>query len=172
MRIDSERQQLNRFLGRTGLAQLDEPAALVQQMATLVRDHDHFRGMLEKCEPELRYQMYEALAPRLRFPAKMLGDYMIESAQIAEQRQWPTVAADGTLLPFKPVNVETNEYIAEQAIKAEKAKERLWIVCRKCTKEALFLGARKADCIHEARVAGWTYDEVNGTGREICPDCP
>lgn len=168
----TERQQINRFLGRAGLAQLDEPAALVQQMATLIQDHDHFRRLLAKCEPEQRYQMYESLAPRLRFTAKTLGDYMIESAQIAEERQWPTVAPDGTLLPFKTAEVETDEYIAEQAIKAEQAKERLWLVCKKCTKEAVFYGARKVDAIRDARASGWTYDEVAGTGREVCPDCP
>ena len=172
MQTASERKKINSFLGRAGLAQLDEPAALVGQLATVIQDHDHVRRLLERCEPEQRYGMYEALAPRLRFKAKTLGDYLIENAQEAEARQWPTVAPDGTLLPYKPVEVESLEYVAEQAIKADMAKERLWLVCKKCTKEAVFFGERRVDCIKEARSVGWTYQEIDGTGREICPNCP
>ena len=172
MRTPVETQQINQFLGRAGLAQLDEPAQLVQQLATCIMDHDHFRRLLTKCDPEVRLMMYETLAPRLRFEAKTLGDYMIESALEAEKQQWPTVAADGTLLPFKTANIETDEYVAERAIKEAMAKERLWLICKKCLAEAVFVGERRIDCIKEARASGWTYSEINGTGREVCPKCP
>jgi hypothetical protein len=168
----TERKQINQFLGRAGLAQLNEPHALLQQMGTLVQDHDHFRRMLAKCEPEQRYQMYEALAPRLRFPAKTLSEYMIESAQIAEQRQYPTLGEDGQLHPFEVSEIdsrdaETIRKAAEEAL----SKEKLWLVCRKCTKEHVFSGVTKSDAVCRARGAGWAYDEIRGVGGEICPDC-
>lgn len=171
-RSQTERQQINRFLGRAGLAQLDEPTALIQQIGTLIQDHDHFRRLLSKCDPEQRYQMYEAISPNLCFRPKTLGEYMIESAQMAEERQFPVLAPDGTLLPFRKPEVETDEYRAECAIADALAKERLWLMCRKCTREEVFSGERKIDAVAAARAAGWTYDEVRGVGHEVCPNCP
>ena len=87
MRTPVETQEINQFLGRArSLAQLDEPAQLVQQLATCIMDHDHFRRLLTKCGPEVRLMIYETLARRLRFEARTLGDYMIESALEAEKQ--------------------------------------------------------------------------------------
>lgn len=91
--------QINRELQRIGLGKLSDPK-LFDQMAFLVRDHDHFRGMLMHEEPSNRKQMYDCLAPRLRFKAKPLYDYEAESKRIAEEKQLPQ---------YNPKNLECRE---------------------------------------------------------------
>jgi hypothetical protein len=91
--------QINRELQRIGLGKLSDPK-LFDQMAFLVRDHDHFRGMLMHEEPSNRKQMYDCLASRLRFKAKPLYDYEAESKRIAEEKQLPQ---------YNPKNLELRE---------------------------------------------------------------
>jgi hypothetical protein len=172
MRSAHERQQINQFLGRAGLAQLDEAGPLVQQLAFMVRDEAHFRSLLTRCDPEQRRGMYEAMVPHLRFTAKPLDVYVAEAARDAEIRQLPTVDAAGQLQPFRAAEVRSDEFVIQQAIAKSLAKHHLIIKCVKCTREADFYGERKIDAIAAARNEGWTYDELNGTGREICPQCP
>jgi hypothetical protein len=164
------RQKINNLLGGYGLATMDNPRGMVQQLGFLVRDHDHFRQMLVKCEPEHRTSMYESLKPYLRFPAKPLEDYIIAAKQDAEARQLPVLGEDGQLHPFKVGEIRTDG--VEEAAVEQLAKVRLHVVCRKCTKEAVFSGLRKIDAVNEARLAGWVHYEIDGVGREVCPDCP
>lgn len=172
MRTAAERKSINNFLGNRGFAQLNEPAALVQQLAMNVRDHDHFMKTLSRCEPEFRYEMYEALVPHLNFKAKPLGEYILEAALLAERQQLPTLTEDGGFAAFKVREVVSDEYIAEKALAKHLAEHHLRLTCAKCTVVAEFHGERKVDAIYQARLAGWTYDEINGSGREICPACP
>jgi hypothetical protein len=172
MRSAAERIQINRTLGRAGLATLDDPRGVVQQLAFLVTDHDQFRRLLTKCEPEHRREMYAALVPNLRFTAKPLDVYLSEAARDAEARQLPTLGEGGKLIPFRPAEVRSDEYLAQQAVESEMATHHLTLTCRKCTRQETFSGMRKADAVQAARLAGWTYDEMGGTGFEICPDCP
>ena len=104
-----ERLEINNFLGRRGLATLDDPRGLVQQIGYLVQDHDHLRSMLIRCEPEHRRDMYESLKPYLRFEARPLDVYIAEGQQDAERRQLPTIGEDGQLVPFKPAEIHTGE---------------------------------------------------------------
>lgn len=176
MRTPYQASAINRVLKHFGLAQLTEAAALFDQMAYAVRDHDDFRRLVDKCEPEQRAEMYRSLAPRLSFEAKPLDVYVAELAIEAERKQLPTVGSDGKFKEFRVQEVNSDEYIATRAVRAaieaEKAKHHLRLECVKCTREAYFDGARKVDAIFKARQAGWTYNEINGTGREICPKCP
>ncbi len=164
---------VNRLLASAGLGQLEDGAGLLSQLGYLVRDHEHFRQLLVACEPDQRVAMYEALRANLRFTPKALDVYMSEAGAIADARQWPLLdAATGQLRPHKPVDIRSDEYIAQQAVVRSMAKETLTLTCAKCTKVEQFHGERKVDAIMAAREAGWTYDELNGKGREICPECP
>lgn len=157
------------MLGRAGLATLDDPAGMCQQLGFLVEGHDHFRQLLNRCDPEHRRDMYEALKPHLRFEAKPLDVYISELGQIAEREQLPTIGPDGLFQPFHVAEIRTDlERAVDQAI----AKWTLTVVCRKCTREAEFYGARKADCVQAARDAGWVLQIIGDTKFEICPECP
>ena len=159
--------QLNRVLGSAGLATLGEPG-LMAQLGYLVEDHEHFRQLLTKCQPELRRDMYEALRPYLRFSAKPLDVYLAESAQVAESHQWPIQDAEGNLRPYTPPEVG----IAQRALDEAMAREHLTLTCVRCTRVETFSGLRKGDVIQAARLAGWTYGlDAEGNGREICPEC-
>lgn len=163
------RGKLNNMLAMHGMATLESPAELVRQIGFLVQDHDHLRQLLTACVPEERVSMYEALRPNLRFEPKPLDVYLAESGRIAEQMQWPLVDSDGKFRAFKPPEVRTVETACAEAV----AKGSLTLVCRKCTREALFPGVTPADAVRAARDEGWTYGlDPEGKGREICPDCP
>ena len=95
------KSQINRELQRLGFGKLSDPK-IFDQMAFLVRDHDHFRGMLMHEEPANRKQMYDCLAPRLRFKAKPLYDYEADSKRIAEEKQLPQ---------YSPKNLECRELV-------------------------------------------------------------
>jgi hypothetical protein len=170
-----QKHAMNRVLMSHGLGTLDDPG-VVAQMAYLVQDHDHFRSMLMACEPVMRGDMYRAMAPNLRFPARPLEDYIIEGKRLAEAAQLPIQDEEGNLHPFSPPALESQEFrdkqIANQAVADQLSNRHLRLVCKKCTREQIFHGATRAGAIKDARDAGWTYDEVSGDGREICPDCP
>jgi hypothetical protein len=109
--------QINRELQRLGLGKLSDPK-LFDQMAFLVRDHDHFRGMLMHETPDVRKQMYDCLSPRLRFKAKPLEDYIADSKRIAEEKQLPQ---------YNPKNLELREirpyhFTSEEFQEAEKLR--------------------------------------------------
>jgi len=164
-----DRRAMNRLLGQAGLSQLNDPSIL-PQLACLVRDDAHFRSLVCACDPEGRRDMYEALAPNLAFKARPLHEYLIEAQRDAEARQLPIQNADGTLRAFNVPQVQT---IAQKAVEVALANEHLTLTCRKCTKQETFHGARKADAIQDARLAGWVYDAVSSAiPFEICPTCP
>lgn len=112
-------RQVNRELQRIGLGKLDNPK-LFDQMAFLVRDHDHFRGMLMHETPSDRAQMYECLAPRLRFKAKPLADYEAASKRIAEEKQLPQYnPANLECREIRPYHHKSDEFKAEEKSRRE-----------------------------------------------------
>jgi hypothetical protein len=158
------RKTINTYLGNRGLATLDEPQGLMAQLGYLVDDDQHFKGLINKCAPEERRNLYEALRPHLRFEPRPLDVYIAELGMEAEIQQLPTITTDGKLQAFRPTEIRS-------AIGEAIHDHRLEVVCRRCTKQEFFYGERKADAVEQAREAGWTYDALTGTGREICPDC-
>jgi len=164
------------LLGRSGLATLDNPQGMVQQLGFLVRDHEHFRALLARCYPEYRWAMYESLRPHLRFEAKPLDVYISEAAQEAERRQLPMVDADGQLHPYTPPQAGDQQKrdieIAQAATDAARARKHLILSCRKCTREETFSGLTKTDCWGQARQAGWQLISDGQGGYEVCPECP
>lgn len=199
-----ESSAINRMLGTHGLPQLESGSGLMASLGFLVRDHEHLRSLLIRCEPENRVAMYDSLKPYLKFPARTLDSYVAESAQRAESQQLPTVDEEGKykwpvdarhtgLCACKsssgftvdesgtmaiccdcrrPLPIGGDQTAAQGAVDQAFAKYHLEVVCIKCTKAAVFSGVKKADAISEARNAGWSYWELDGKGREICPDCP
>ena len=164
------RSKINRYLGDRGLSTLDNPGALVQQLGYHVRDHDHFRQLLTQCEPAARTAMYDALSPHLRFTAKPLEDYMIAAKELAEREQLPQWdAKTQTFTTYKPPEIRTVEAAIAEAV----AKFRLELVCKKCTREAVFFGVSRPDCVKAARDAGWAYADptIERVAFEICPLC-
>jgi hypothetical protein len=165
MQTSRDRAQINNSLGRHGLATLDDPRGMLQQLGFLVQDHAHLRRMLIKCEPSERHTMYESLRPHLSFEPKPLDVYISEGGADAAARQLPTIGPDGQLHGYSVPEIITG--IAEEAI----AKVHLTVTCKKCTRTVTFCGTRKADAVQKARFEGWTYNELNATGYEVCPSC-
>ena len=167
---------IDRMLRSHGLPPLSDGGGVLTVLGSLVQDHEHLRSLLARCEPEHRVEMYNALVPTLGFDAKPLDVYMSESGRRAEARKAPTLAADGSLKDFKSGYLSSDDAIAQnavnRAVEAGQVQHVLTLMCRKCTKIQEFRGYRKVDAIIAAREAGWTYDEVAGEGREICPECP
>jgi hypothetical protein len=163
-----DRRAMNRLLGEAGLAQMNDPS-IIPQLAALVRDDAHFGRLVCACDPEDRTAMYEAMAPNLCFRPRPLHEYLIAAQQDAEARQLPIQQADGTLRAFNVPEIRTVQRIVDEHL----LSEHLALTCRKCTKQATFHGARKADAVQVAREAGWVYDAVSGPEPfEICPACP
>ena len=159
MRSSAERSTINRALMSHGLGQL----------GYLIADHDEFRQLLVRCEPADRRAMYDSMKPYLRFEAKAFDTYIIEAQREAEAKQLPILDAEtGELRQYRAPEIG----MAQTALEEGLAKGHLEVVCRKCTRVEVFSGLNKADAIKKAREAGWTYNELLGDGREICPICP
>jgi|HubBroStandDraft_1064217.scaffolds.fasta_scaffold00168_32 hypothetical protein len=178
---DVTRAVMNRLLTAAGLGALDNPGRLVPELASYVRDHDHFRQLLAGCDPPARREMYEAMSTHLRFTARPLDVYMAEAGASAEARQLPLRDAAGGLHPFKTPVVETGDAlatgdveIAQAAVNEAFATCHLVLACFRCTRAASFAGRAKAHAVGAARDAGWIYIapyERGGEGRELCPEC-
>jgi len=157
---------VNRELQRMGFGTLKDPN-LFDQMAMVIRDHQHFRRLLMAVEQGQRHVAYEALAAKLRFKAKPLEDYELESRQLAEQNQLPhydpkTLA----VTEWKPQEIKTTAYlqsVAEKAIDRElresEATQECTLVCAKCTYEQKFRVKKRSIMPHVARQDGWTFSE-------------
>lgn len=171
MRSAAEANAINRVLKARGLGSLEEPGT-AQKLATLVKDHRHFGSLLKACEPVLRQQMYDAMSPYLKFPAKPLYDYIVDAKEYAAAAELPTIDEQGNLHQYYPPEVRSNQDVidtAVNAIEALTAHGYLDVICCRCTKAARFYGLNKAESIWKARNASWAYNELDGA--EICPDC-
>jgi hypothetical protein len=157
MNIYQETSVINRMLQSHGLGTLESGSGLLSQLGFLVQDHQHLRSLLARCEPENRSDMYNSLAPYLRFKAKPLDVYITESAERAEQ-QLPTIDADGKInFNSKPTPTIDQEVaaiaqedkevaaIVQRIVGDTVANWSLTVTCRKCTKTETFSGIRKAD---------------------------
>jgi hypothetical protein len=71
-----EHNKINEYLQMHGCSPLEDPG-LINQLAFVVRDHEHFGQVLRACEPENRTAMYDAMKPYLSFDAKPLDYYLM-----------------------------------------------------------------------------------------------
>ena len=184
MRTAEETSAINRMLQSHGLPALESGSGLMAALGFLVQDHEHFRSLLVRCEPENRSAMYDSLKPYLRFTCKTLDAYIAESKELAERQYLPTVdekgdvnfnskltpTIDQEVAAITPTLDQEATAIVQRVVGDAVAKWTLEVTCRKCTKFATFSGIRKADAVDAARDAGWAYDSWRD-GSEICPDC-
>lgn len=168
---------INKQLQKLGFGDLKDPTLYIQ-FAACVRDHAHFRGILMHMPQPERSKWYEAMRPHLRFNAKPLFDYEMESRTLADQNQLPSYnPATLECREYSPAQIETEEFrlakIATEAIeteKHEKARGRLTLVCTKCTVSQTFYHEQRKIAQKDAHEAGWRWDERNGTKRMFCPE--
>lgn len=173
MATAAERKKINAFLRGAQLATLDDPRALLNALAMGITDHARFREMLLKVEPTERNNAYHAIAPRLKFTAKPLEDYIIEGKQNAETQKLPVYDHEtGRVRDFGdpgPINLNALAAKAiEQAEKEREAKGGLELVCRRCTFAESFPAKNKRQAYKDAAAKGWKYD---GAEKAQCPNC-
>jgi hypothetical protein len=146
-----------------GLGSLDDSGS-VQRLARMVQDHEHFGELLRACEPALRREMYEAMSPNLRFPARSLESYIIDAKEHAASMEFPTLDESGNLKPY------TMPTIGSWLAGPIDPQFELYAVCSRCDKASIFFGERKADAISAMRHAGWAWNELAEQAC-LCPDC-
>lgn len=167
---------INHKLNMAGLASLEDPRALLSQVAMGIKDHDKFRAVLLKCEPEERQNCYSALRSRLPFEPKPLETYIMEGKQEAERQKLP-VFADGKLMNFEDYNPTRKSLheLAEKAIAdrmhADEAKGSLELVCRKCTVSNIIAAKDRKTAYSLAKSQGWTFEMFNEIERALCKKC-
>jgi hypothetical protein len=168
------RRTINNYLGNRGLSTLDNPQGMVQQLGFLVEDDKHFMQMLNKCQPQYRHDMYEALRPHLRFVPRPLDVYIAELGMQAEIEQLPTVDNDGKFRAFRTPEIDALDVKRiEDVVEETLASKHLTVTCKRCTREETFHGGTRGDVIYKLRAAGWTWGvDPTGEGQEICPVCP
>ncbi len=192
---------MNRLLRNAGLPPLEAGTGLLECLGRLVEDHEHFRSLVIRCEPEERAAMYDSMKPYVRFRLHPLEWYIARSKEMADAEGLPTLEADGSIkwpgpdpsqadiaasqastsdlfAIQKDGNVDlvaagNDANVAQNAVNAAFAKEVLTLVCRGCTRQEQFLGDTKDDAVINARLAGWvTFAREDGSRCDICPDCP
>ena len=172
---------VNKELQRLGFGTLKDPN-LFDQMAMVIRDHQHFRRLLMSVEQGQRHIAYEALASKLRFKAKPLEDYEIESRQLAEQNRLPHYDPKTLVVTeVKPTEIQSPEYreacklaeVAEKAIdrdlREEQATQMCDLVCARCTYGQQFRLKKRSALRKVAGQYGWTFS-ADGT-RALCRAC-
>ena len=160
-----ERKRVNHELRLLGFGGLQDPN-LVPQIAFCIQGHDQFRGMLLSVKSEQRKLAYETLRPHLRFAAKPLDVYEAEGKRLAEQKQLPIWDGSAYPKPFKPGEVESEEYKLRKAAEKAIAKGVLTIHCKRCLIIGEFPAERRNDALYDAYKAGWRWDE----GEQYCPE--
>jgi hypothetical protein len=172
----NQKTRVNQMLMSNGLGKLDDPGLIPQLgflMAVVVKGHEEFREFLNRCAPADRRSFYESMRPYLRFELKPLDVYVAELGAIADAKQLPTVAADGTLQPYRVAEISTQakgELALAQSLIAEAAATRhLALTCIRCTREEKFHGYDKRAAVEQSRASGWQFDAERET--ETCPKC-
>jgi hypothetical protein len=183
---------INKQLQKLGFGTLKDPN-LFAQMAMVIRDHQHFRRLLMAVEPSQRHVAYEALASKLRFTAKPLEDYEIESRTLAEQNKLPHYDPKSlAVTEWKPQEITLNpktdaststaasdassetrlSKVAEEAIDRDlreaSATQECTLVCIHCTREQKFRVKKRSAMPKVARQYGWTFPTRD---KALCMAC-
>lgn len=184
---DFQKESIQRELKRMGFSRLEDKDLIVQ-MAICVRDHEHFRAILLKVEPDKRTTAYEAFRAHLRFTPKQLEVYLSEAAQKAEAEKLPVWnEKDQTITDYDNYHGTGRPYIevlAERAINRryleDGAKGSLTLTCAKCTKQVIYPALDRIGAYAMATHDGWVFVQPPRDGADdspkkeisICPDCP
>jgi hypothetical protein len=165
-----DKRKLENELMVMGLAGLNDPD-LIQQLADLVSDwpgdkHDYFADLLNECDPDKRYEMYESFRPKLTFRPLSFSQYeaqialkagaMVSQGRMRVEGQAPkAIEIGGTKLRVVPKHQATGAVAT--------------VKCHRCPKVDKFLADSPAGAMIEARKAGWTREK--GVNKETCPEC-
>lgn len=167
----AQKRKLENELLVMGLKSLKDPD-LVQQMADMVSawhgdKHEFLRDLLNECDADLRSEMYQAIAPKLKFKALSFGDYEARIAEKAGQmisQRRMRVEGDRP----KPIEVGDKSYLP---VPKEMASHVVATMrCHTCHVSEQFVGADVFSAIKAARNAGWKLDLA--IQKECCSKCP
>jgi hypothetical protein len=166
-----ERRDLENWLMTHGLDGCINDPEKLQVFADLVSQwpgdkHDFLRDLLNECDVTNRYDMYQALAPRLKFKALSFSQYeaqiALKAGQMVSQK---LMRVEGNAAP--PIEINGHKV---QITEADKANSGWCIVrCHVCDKIEKFLADTPVGAIIAARKAGWV--RAKGIDKETCSEC-
>jgi hypothetical protein len=165
-----EKRQLENQLVTMGLVGLSDPD-LIQQLADLVSawpgdKHEYLRDLLNECDPDKRYDMYDAIAPKLRFKPLSYSQYEAQIAlKAGEMVSQKRMRVEGQT----PRPIEVGGHKLAMVPKSEATGAVATVRCHRCSKTERFLADTPAGAMIEARKAGWTREK--GVNKEACPEC-
>lgn len=107
MQDRAEKRRINHILANHGLPSLDAPRGLMEALGGKIRDHEHLRSLLIRCEPKERQSMYDSLKAHLKFSPLPLDVYIARSADLAERKQLPIIREDGSFAEYRPMEFKT-----------------------------------------------------------------
>jgi hypothetical protein len=165
-----DKRKLENELIVMGLAGLEDPD-LIQQLADLVSawpgdKHDYMRDLLNECEPDKRYELYHAIAPKLRFKALSLPQY---EAQIALKAGAMVSQGRMRVEGDRPRSIEIAGHKLAVVAPKESTHAVATVRCHRCDNWGQFMADTPAGAMIEARKAGWTRDKA--LNKETCPEC-
>lgn len=165
-----EKRRVENQLMVFGLAGLHDPD-LIQQLADLVScwpgdKHDYLVDLFSECEPAERYEMYEALRPKLKFKALAFSQY---EAQIALKAGAMISQGRMRVEGQRPKPIEIGGSKLRVVPKALATGAVATVKCHRCPKTDQFLADSPAGAMIAARAAGWVRDKA--LNKETCPEC-
>jgi hypothetical protein len=165
-----DKRKLENELIVMGLAGLNDPD-LIQQMADLVSawsgdKHEYMRDLLNECDPENRYELYHAIAPKLGFKALSLPQY---EAQIALKAGQMVSQGRMRVEGERPRSIEIGGHKLAVVSPRDGTHAVATVRCHLCKNGDSFLAETPAGAMTEARKAGWVRDKA--LNKETCPEC-
>lgn len=169
----TEKRQLDNFLIREGLSGLQDPD-LIQQLANLVSNypgdlsakHRFFEDLINQCEAVNRYEMYQAMAPKLSFRAYTLAQYESSirqrASELISQRR---MRVEGQ----EPAPLEVGGQKYEEVAESESTACVVTLKCHKCHEKTAYVEATPVAAMTMARADGWIREK--GVNKELCPKC-
>ncbi len=164
------RRKLENELVVMGLKPVNDPE-LLQQLADLVSSwpgdkHEYMRDLINECEPAERYEMYHALAPRLKFKALSLEQY---EAQIA-LKAGAMISQGRMKVEGRPREaIEIGGHRIPVVSKSQATGAVATVCCHRCGKKDQFIDDTPVAAMTAARRAGWIREP--GVNKECCPEC-
>lgn len=166
----TEKRKLETQLLEMGLAKLNDPE-LIQQLANLVSAwrgdrHEFLRDLLNECDADKRYEMYQAIAPKLQFKPWPLQQYEM---QIAEKAGALVSQLKMRVEGSRPTPIQVGRDTFVRVPKALSNQAVATVRCHRCPKVERFADDTPAGAMLQARKAGWIREP--GINKECCADC-
>lgn len=162
MNVDEKRRLENKLMVM-GLNGLEDPelvpifAAICNMHPGYTDGNEFLMGLINECDQEKRYAMYEALKPHLTFkvwPLDLFVRKLKQHAQNVESRDQPIEIG-------KKLYKETAAQFADMAF--------VELTCYKCKRINGFIDKTMVGAMIKAREKGWVRDLANN--KECCPPC-